>query len=207
MVGIITCRRRSIGWNCGVPGILRIWNMRSIKWSGYRKIRLMLIICGDLKFIPLQANGMCIMLLPTIIWIIINYSYWRIVRQILSKVNSSWKDGSVRIRITIGRSIRMSSNTGENGIWPGPVGSPVGWVPNTNAFISLRWKIPGPWNPTGFYFRSPSSNGNANGSIRMEVKRHIRFMWTNPLSFIKAGKGIRFSSFILPVVPGLVFMR
>ena len=25
------CRRRSIGWNCGVPGILRIWNMRSIK--------------------------------------------------------------------------------------------------------------------------------------------------------------------------------
>lgn len=38
---------------------------------------------------PLQANGMCIMLLPTIIWIIINYSYWRIVRQILSKVNSS----------------------------------------------------------------------------------------------------------------------
>ena len=39
--------------------------------------------------IPLQANGMCIMLLPTIIWIIINYSYWRIVRQILSKVNSS----------------------------------------------------------------------------------------------------------------------
>ena len=41
------------------------------------------------EFIPLQANGMCIMLLPTIIWIIINYSYWRIVRQILSKVNSS----------------------------------------------------------------------------------------------------------------------
>lgn len=38
---------------------------------------------------PIAGNGMCIMLLPTIIWIIINYSYWRIVRQILSKVNSS----------------------------------------------------------------------------------------------------------------------
>ena len=39
---------------------------------------------------PSNAHHLwCIMLLPTIIWIIINYSYWRIVRQILSKVNSS----------------------------------------------------------------------------------------------------------------------
>ena len=38
---------------------------------------------------PIAGKWYVYMLLPTIIWIIINYSYWRIVRQILSKVNSS----------------------------------------------------------------------------------------------------------------------